>query len=248
MSDVASGSVRVELDVGSLTALMDEELPDVFSFPLLSKEFCHEVTSYVKALAQQQSRSSSSSSDHQLGRRAAIHLDTVGLQWVNDLLFYLVLRPISAHLFASTETGGADLDWRNGYVAGYSAQPALETATPRERLVSHTDDSEVTLNVCIGDEDGFEGGLLEFRGLRGTAEQGELLGTYQPEIGRAVIHAGRHFHDVTQVTAGNRFALILWARSWKGVRSSTCPCCWLNRRREGSNNSGGPCMCNAKWN
>jgi hypothetical protein len=235
LHEVTSGSVPVELPVGPLAALMDEELPDVFSFPLLAPDFCLDLCAYIQALARL---------DGRIGRRT-MNLDTIGLSWLNDLLLALVLRPIARHLFTTTEMGDSDLDWRNGYIAGYSAEPLAEAATRRDRLVTHTDDSEVTLNVCLGEPD-FVGGLLEFRGLRGTAEQGHELGTYQPIIGRALIHAGRHFHNVTPVTSGNRFALIVWARSWRGIRSHQCPCCWLNRRQ--SSLGHGPCICGAQWN
>ena len=133
-----------------------------------------------------------------------------------------------------------ELDWRQGYIAGYSVDPAAVRGAPRQRLVSHTDDSEVTLNLCIGDE--FEGGALQFRGLRGTDEEGELLGEFQPQLGTALIHAGRHLHEVTQVESGDRYAFIIWARSWKGVRAQSCPCCWLNRRDDTR------CICGPSWN
>jgi len=165
-------------------------------------------------------------------------LDTVGLSWINDLLFHLVVCPISRQLFQKTELEGGDLDFRHGYVAGYAASPS--TSSPRERLVAHTDDSEVTLNVCIGDE--FEGGALNFRGLRGTEEAGELFGTFEPQLGTALLHAGRHFHEVAQVTTGNRYVYIMWARSWSSTRAKVCPCCWLNRRQDNS------CVCGPRWN
>lgn len=233
--EVTRQAYHLELPVGPLAGLMDEELPDVFTFPLLAPSFCAEICAYVQALA---------SMDSDFGRRV-VNLDTVGLSWVNDLLLALVMRPIARHLFTTTDLGNGDLDWRNGYIAGYAAVPTADHATRRERLVTHTDDSEVTLNICLGEE-GFTGGLLDFRGLRGTKDQSELLGTYQPVVGKAVFHAGRHFHDVTPITSGNRFALIVWARSWTGVRSKECPCCWLNRRRD--DQPLGSCICGRQWN
>ena len=174
-----------------------------------------------------------------IGKRI-VDLDTIGLSWINDLIFHLIIRPISQHLFWDTESMG-DLDWRQGYVAGYSSQPSADKGAQRERLVSHTDDSEVTFNLCLGDEM-FDGGLLNFRGLRGTEKEGQLVGEFQPILGTALLHAGRHLHEVTQVTAGNRYAYIIWTRSWKGVRSETCPCCWMNRRQ------GLRCICGKAWN
>jgi predicted 2-oxoglutarate/Fe(II)-dependent dioxygenase YbiX len=106
---------------------------------------------------------------------------------------------------------------------------------------------EVTLNVCLGDK--FDGGNLHFWGLRGEHVGGnKLLGEYQPEVGRAVIHSGRHLHEVTPITAGDRFALIQWTRSWKSARRETCPCCWLNRRRDSDSEKGNSCICGPRWN
>lgn len=251
LAQVLSGNVAVELDAGMLQIVMEEEVYDVYSLPLLSPDFCHQVREYIKAftkLAQERA-----SPELNIGLRP-IDLDTVGLQWINDLLFHLVVRPISRHLFLKTETW-KDLDWRQGYIAAYAARPS--TDKPRERLVTHTDDSEVTLNVCLGEPD-YVGGHVEFRNLRGAKmttnsgleqEAGQLLGMVQrPNVGTALIHAGRHFHTVTRVESGNRFALIVWARSWQGVRAQQCPCCWLNRRPGSVQQEGNDCVCGTRWN
>lgn len=234
---VRKGQVKVQLDPERLQAWLDEELYDVYSFRLLQDGFCKDLTDFARAFAQRASEDLDNEK-HKLSSRP-FNLDLVGLKWVNDLLFHLVMRPLARELFSNSEGLQTDLDWRHGYVAGYSAQPGK--GKPRERLVTHTDDSEVTMNTCLGDDD-FQGGLLEFRGLRGTPEEGQLVGTFEPQRGLGLIHAGRHFHDVTQVTAGDRFALIVWARSWKGIRSNTCPCCWLNRRQQTD------CICESRWN
>ena len=235
LSDVLNGNVDVQLDIARLTDVMDEELPDVFSLPLLNLTFIKRLRDFIIAI----SHLGSISKQYQyllVGRRP-IDLDAVGLSWLNDLLFHLIIRPISRHLFQSTESLG-ELDWRHGFIAGYSAHPT--EGKPRERLVTHTDDAEVTLNLCLGDV--FEGGHVEFRGLRGTYDAGKRVDSFEPQPGLALLHAGRHFHDVTPVTKGDRFALIIWSRSWSGVRASTCPCCWLNRRQDNS------CVCGPTWN
>jgi hypothetical protein len=234
----------------------------VYSLPLLSPAFCQQVREYIQAFTKlAQERAPPDEGVHSdllvrnewnnsIGLRRPIDLDTVGLQWINDLLFHLIMRPISRHLFLKTETW-KDLDWRQGYIAAYAARPS--TDKPRERLVTHTDDSEVTLNVCLGEPD-HVGGHVEFRNLRGAAskdgnEGQELLGTVErPNVGRALLHAGRHFHTVTRVESGNRFALIVWARSWQGVRAQQCPCCWLNRRPGSVLQETNDCVCGARWN
>lgn len=237
VEQVMQGTARIDLNVSKLAVLMDEEMYDIFSFPLLSLDFCRQLREFVAALHSYGQTNKKDYASLLVGRRP-VDLDTVGFGWLNDLLFQLVLKPVSRHLFQSSETL-QDLDWRQGYVAGYSARPS--EGKPRERLATHTDDSEVTLNVCLGDES-FQGGLLEFRGLRGTEEEGQLVGTFAPQPGLALIHAGRHFHHVTQVTAGDRFAYVIWARSWQGIRAQSCPCCWLNRRQDKS------CVCGPRWN
>ena len=187
-----------------------------------------------------------------LGRRP-IDLDTIGLGWITDLLYHMFIVPISSHLFATTEklTQHDDksesnttqiLDWRQGYVAGYSAVPAERTGATRHRLVPHTDDSEITLNCCLREET-FEGGSVVFSGLRGTPTEGQLVGEVQrPSVGTALLHAGRHLHAVSDVTKGDRYALIIWTRSWGRLRHNTCPCCWLNRRQDST------CICDKRWN
>jgi hypothetical protein len=182
-----------------------------------------------------------------LGHRP-IDLDSIGLGWINDMIFHLFLHPMTTHLFAKSEqlkdTNDSSkqlLDWRHGYVAGYSAVPTLSRGAPRQRLVRHTDDSEVTLNCCLGGE--YEGGHVQFYGLRGTDSEGQLLGTVErPNVGRALLHSGRHLHSVTDVTVGDRYALIIWSRSWSSLRAMTCPCCYLNRRQDRT------CICARRWN
>jgi hypothetical protein len=228
LEQVLSGQVAVQLDAHLLEQLMEQEVYDVYSLPLFQEDFCDALRSRITTLQQHGGDASLKMTTR------PIDLDTIGLGWVNDLLLHLIVRPLSRHLYQDTECAGGDLDWRQGYVASYEARPI----SGHNRLVSHTDDSEVTLNIGLGQD--FEGGLLEFHGLRG--EEQELLGGYEPIKGRAVVHAGRHFHQVTQVTSGHRFALILWARSWSGVRAQTCPCCWMNRRQESN------CVCGPRWN
>ena len=234
VEDVISGKATVELDAGNLEQLIDEEVYDVYSFLLLSPSFCSKLQRFIKAVMD---KLESMPEFETLNRIMIRDLDNLGLGWINDLLLHLIVRPISRHLYKETEIHG-ELDWRQGFVAAYSASPTQ--SKPRQRLVPHTDDAEVTLNVCIGDI--FEGGTLQLWGLRGTADAGTSAGEYRPEVGRALLHAGRQLHEVTEITSGNRFAYIMWTRSWTGTRAGSCPCCWLNRREDKN------CICGSRWN
>lgn len=178
-----------------------------------------------------------------------VDLDMIGLGWINDMIFNLFIRPMTIHLFAKSEqlesTDSSSkttvLDWRHGYVAGYSVSPAGMKGATREKLVCHTDDSEVTLNCCLGGD--YNGGHVEFYGLRGSDEEGQLAGIVKrPNVGAALLHSGRHMHGVSAVTKGDRYALIIWSRSWGNLRRSLCPCCYLNRRQDNT------CICAKRWN
>eukprot|EP00531_Pseudo-nitzschia_arenysensis_P012569 CAMPEP_0116137314 /NCGR_PEP_ID=MMETSP0329-20121206/12185_1 /TAXON_ID=697910 /ORGANISM="Pseudo-nitzschia arenysensis, Strain B593" /LENGTH=391 /DNA_ID=CAMNT_0003632227 /DNA_START=266 /DNA_END=1442 /DNA_ORIENTATION=+ len=204
VDDVIAGKEQIELDAGYLEEWMDEEMFDVYSFPLLSKTFCRKLCLYASSIISYL-ESSPQKSDNPV-RSCYRDLDNLGLGWLNDLIFNLILRPVSAQLYRDTDLEGGDLDWRHGFIAAYSGSPT--TSKPRQRLVPHTDDAEVTLNMCFGDE--FDGGNLKFWGVRGDQTAGKFVGEYQPEIGRAILHSGRHLHEVTEITSGDRFALIQW--------------------------------------
>ena len=276
VNDIISGKIKVDIDEAQCEEWLTEEMFDVYSFPLFQPEFCNKIKMIMKRLIlfqQHQQKKKKNDDDHDddvvvnttassiLGSRP-IDMDMIGLSWLNNLIFHLIVRPLSRHLFKQTEGIKDDLDWRQGYIAGYSHSPTIDPKNDnsigiqRSRLVPHTDDSEVTLNIGMGDTD-FEGGELTFWGLRNSYNEGKFNGQFQPIMGTALIHAGRHLHEVQTVTKGNRYAYILWARSWKGLRSGTCPCCWLNRRQASSflsesaaktNRRNHICICGPEWN
>ena len=63
-----------------------------------------------------------------------------------------------------------------------------------------------------------------------TVEQvlcGQVTVELDAHLLEELMHPGRHFHEVSQVAAGNRFVYIMCARSWGSMRAKACPCCWL---------------------
>ena len=254
ISEVLDGKVAVELDGAQCEEWLDQEMFDVYSFPLFLPSFCEKVKKLMKKLIdfqyqkrEKEHRNDDNALDASIGFRP-VDVDMIGLSWLNNLLFHLIMRPLSWHLFQTSESIEG-LDWRQGYIVGYSHSPSGKDGAQRQRLVPHTDDSEVTLNIGMGDD--FEGGDLSFWGLRNSENEGIFVGEFHPIIGTALIHAGRHLHEVQSVTKGNRFAYIIWARSWQGARIMTCPCCWLNRRQQISTPAKSfrnSCICTSKWN
>ena len=140
VKDAIAGGVKIELDSGLLEEWIDEEMFDVYSFPLLSKTFCHKLCLYASIVMSYLELSPQKSNNPV--RSCYRNIDNLGLSWLNDLVFNLILKPISVQLYRDTELEGGDLDWRHGFIAAYSGTPT--TSKPRQRLVQHTDDAEVS--------------------------------------------------------------------------------------------------------
>lgn len=211
--------------------LLREPEDDVYALDLLRPEFCAAVVAASDAAA----------AEVRGGHpRPQANLDVLGVGWLADLLL-LVTEQVAACAWPR-ETGDAagaraPLDWRHAYVLRYAP-------TGRSSLVPHTDDSEVTVNVGLGERDAFEGGDLLLGGVRGTPDESEDV-TITPDLGVAVFHLGRRLHAVDTVTDGERRVLICWCRAMGGVRSRVCPCCWMNRRDGGEARD---CVCGDAWN
>lgn len=133
-----------------------------------------------------------------------------------------------------TEVGGSTLDSHHGFVVEYGMDRDVD-------LGFHVDDSEVTLNVCLGKQ--FSGGELFFRGVRcekhvNTESQPEEIFDYSHAVGRAVLHRGRHRHGARATTSGQRINLLLWCRSsvFREIKkhqkdlSSWCAECQRNKK------------------
>lgn len=71
------------------------------------------------------------------------------------------------------------------------------------------DDSDVTLNVCLGRE--FQGATLTFCHPITDVSHRRLGVTYRHLKGHAVIHAGRHRHGADDIQNGERVNFLLWS-------------------------------------
>lgn len=139
--------------------------------------------------------------------RYGVVLDDFGLETMLARMMDDFVRPIARVFYP--EVGGSTLDSHHGFVVEYGMDRDVE-------LGFHVDDSEVTLNVCLGEQ--FSGGELFFRGVRcdkhvNSETQQEESFDYAHTPGRAVLHRGRHRHGARATTSGHRANLILWCRS-----------------------------------
>lgn len=243
---------KVPPSLSALRSLFDlvEEMPGVYSFNLLSRECCEQLREELAHYARyREAWMAAHEGQVPPGTlRERLQLLDAGLAEFERFLFEAVAKPLSKILFGSFGTREdvvGEVDTSHTFAVGYGEHENIQHNITRKALVPHVDDAEVTINVCLSSS--FTGGSLRFHGLRSpdkTTVAYELPEpnqfNYQHRLGRAVMHLGNHFHEVLDVTSGERHVLIMWLRSWKKYRASHCPCC-LKFRRE-------YCVCSPEWN
>nr|XP_043607861.1 2-oxoglutarate and iron-dependent oxygenase domain-containing protein CP2-like isoform X2 [Erigeron canadensis] len=191
----------------SIRSIMSEPAPGIYTFNMLQPRFCEmllaEVDNFEKWIQETKFRVMRPNTMNKYG---AV-LDDFGMETMLEKLMDEFIRHISKIFFA--DVGGYALDSHHGFVVEYAFNRDIE-------LGFHVDDSEVTLNVCLGKH--FSGGELYFRGVRcdkhmNTESHPEEIFEYSHVPGHAVIHRGRHRHGARATTTGQRINLLLWCRS-----------------------------------
>ncbi|KAL1221637.1 2-oxoglutarate and iron-dependent oxygenase domain-containing protein CP2 [Cardamine amara subsp. amara] len=218
----------------SFRSIMSEPAPGIFVFDMLQPGFCEmmlsEVDNFERWVGETKFRIMRPNTMNKYG---AV-LDDFGLDTMLDKLMEGFIRPVSKVFF--NDVGGATLDSHHGFVVEYGQDRDVD-------LGFHVDDSEVTLNVCLGNQ--FVGGELFFRGTR--CEKHVNTGTKSHEIfdfshrpGQAVLHRGRHRHGARATTSGHRVNMLLWCRSsvFRELKthmrdfSSWCGECYCEKQEE----------------
>jgi hypothetical protein len=186
-----------------------ELAPFVWRVPMLAPAACAELLrEFDRRRAEVAERGATPNSMHEHG----FVLAPLGYGPLIDDLVRRLVAPIAAQLFAPFV--GAGVDDHHAYVVDYATDAD-------EELGFHVDDSEVTLNLCLGES--FSGAELVMLGLRCDAHRqtpvqpGESL-EIEHTVGTAILHAGRHRHRVDPIRGGRRRNLIVWCRS-SSVRS-----------------------------
>ncbi|XVF86133.1 hypothetical protein PTKIN_Ptkin18bG0016200 [Pterospermum kingtungense] len=191
----------------SFRSIMAEPTQGIFTFEMLQPRFCElllaEVENFEKWVHETKFRIMRPNTMNKFG---AV-LDDFGLETMLDKLMEDFIRPISKVFFS--DVGGSTLDSHHGFVVEYGIDRDVE-------LGFHVDDSEVTLNICLGKQ--FSGGDLFFRGVRcdkhvNTETHSDEILDYSHVPGHAVLHRGRHRHGARATASGHRVNLLLWCRS-----------------------------------
>ncbi len=193
----------------SLHNILTEEFPGIYSFEMLQSDFCQqlldEIVSYQSWCKEEKLDVQPPNSMNKYG----VILDDLGFgPFLNELMTKYV-APLSGLLFK--DLGGDTLDEHHGFIVEYGMNKDTS-------LGFHTDDSEITLNVCLGKH--FTGGTLYFDGVREHKCQQTLsLQNDHIEIvhkiGRAILIQGQQMHGANDITSGERYNLIMWCKSSK---------------------------------
>jgi hypothetical protein len=118
------------------------------------------------------------------------------------------LWPIARRLFPKQGSRFSD---HHSFIVRYNADEDLG-------LDMHVDDSDVTFNVCLGNE--FTGATLQFCGMFGSPDHRKWTHTYHHKVGRAVLHLGARRHGADDIESGTRSNLIVWNHNhdWRGSK------------------------------
>lgn len=178
-------------------AILREELPgEVFSFPCFTLDFCQLLVEEIFGFYASGLPARRPNSMNNYG----IILNEIGMEpFIQE--YQRMLQPIGELLYPGA---GEVWDGNHCFIVRYREGEDLG-------LDMHTDDSDVTFNICLGLE--FDGAGLPFCGMMGAANHRKHTYTYQHVKGRCVVHLGRKRHGADDITSGERLNIILWNHS-----------------------------------
>ncbi len=204
-----------KFDVGkSGSGFLTEHIPGlVYSFPCFSPELCDKLLEEIENIQKLEKmdhrdpRSLQGHVDRPNGmNRYGVVLNQLGLEPFASFFQTKYVHPLARTLFPVEAEG---FDDHHCFCVRYSADE--DTG-----LDMHEDDSDVTLNVCLGKK--FEGATLSFCGTVDDSEgfdHRRFAYTYAHKPGRAVIHLGRHRHGADNIASGERVNFLLWSLNAK---------------------------------
>lgn len=157
--------------------------------------------------------------------RFGLIMNDIGFLNAMNMLMHKFIQPFASAFFSERLGEGFAFRSQHTFVVRYKMGEDLD-------LKTHRDDSDLTLNVCLGKE--FEGATLYFHGDRGSActcaaaEDGSAAEEfayphpqhcryctfkYAHTPGVGIMHTGAHVHGAERLTSGERSNLIVWCRT-----------------------------------
>jgi len=171
-----------------------EEAPGVYSFELFTPAFADAFLDEVDAYAESGLPVRRPNSMNNYG----LIVNEIGMKQALTELQREILWPVARLLWP---THGSAFHDHHSFMVRY--RPDEDAG-----LDMHTDDSDVTFNVCLGKE--FTGAGLTFCGMGGHQDHRQFAFQYKHVKGRAVVHLGTKRHGADDIISGDRRNLIIW--------------------------------------
>lgn len=188
-----------------LLAHLRTEVPGVYSFSLFSDEFCDMFLDELDGFYASGLPIDRPNSMNNYG----IIVNHIGLRPAITRFQKDVLEPLAKLLFPVRSQGG--FDGHHSFMVKYTAGEDLG-------LDMHTDDSDVTFNMCLGRN--FTGAALTICGDSRMPSHRLFHHSYAHVRGRALIHLGSRRHGADDIRWGERNNLIVWNQNTRYRASS----------------------------
>lgn len=183
--------------------LIREEFPEVYSLPFFNIDFCSKLTDETEHFISYALENDVPIHRPNSMNRYGLVLNLIGMKETLTSLQQNHILPVSRFLYRLE--GSHFTTDHHTFIVSY--EPS------KDRLLDmHTDDSDVTWNVCLGKE-GFVGSGLTFCGKIAEANHRKLTGHYSHMIGRAVVHLGSQRHGADVIVSGERHNMIMWCKN-----------------------------------
>ncbi|KAK3266798.1 hypothetical protein CYMTET_24604 [Cymbomonas tetramitiformis] len=195
--DPAFNSMMRSLREGNESALWEllhEETPGVYSFPMWTPKFCRFLMEEIDNYKQTGLPIRRPNSMNNYG----LVVNEIGMLPMLTKLQQIYLQPIAKLLFPEE---GAVFHGHHSFMVQYKQGEDLG-------LDMHTDDSDVTFNICLGKE--FVAAGLTLCGTVGTPDHRQLAHKYDHIPGRCIVHLGSKRHGADDIITGERNNLIVW--------------------------------------
>ncbi|KAK3239401.1 hypothetical protein CYMTET_50678 [Cymbomonas tetramitiformis] len=170
-------------DNAKLQSLLEEESPGVYSFPMMTTEFC---LMFIEELDNYKSSGLPIRRPNSMNNYGIV-VNDIGMERMLSYLQRDFLHPVGLTLFPKE---GSQFDAHHSFMVQYKEGEDLG-------LDMHTDDSDVTFNLCLGKE--FTASGLTFCGMMGDPTHRQFTFAYQHRVGRCVVHLGRKRHGADDI-------------------------------------------------
>jgi len=186
-------------DLKDITSILKKETKtEIYSFRIFTDKFCKELLEEVDHFEGSGLPAVRPNSMNNYG----VILDELGMTTFFSQLREKYILPLASALYP--KHGGEELDHHHAFIVQYKL-------TEDKDLGFHYDESEVTLNVCLGRK--FKGSQLFFMGWLEFPETHREQFIYEHHPGVGILHIGRHRHGALPIEDGERYNLIVWFRS-----------------------------------